>query len=68
VPTDVFPYFIRPIELTVENGVFHAMKEGYIASLDDIIHACANDLYCSLWVDGQAVCIDVRPHGTFCRH
>jgi hypothetical protein len=66
-PTDVFPYFIRPTELTADNGAFYAMKEWYMASLDQPIHACAKDLYCTLWAYDQAVCIDVTPHGTFCR-
>jgi hypothetical protein len=28
----IFPYFIRPIELTAENGAFYVRKEGYLAS------------------------------------
>jgi hypothetical protein len=68
VPTDIFPLFIRPFELTADNGAFYAMEEGCMASLDEPIHACAKDLYCTLWEDGQAICIDVKPHGTFCRH
>jgi hypothetical protein len=35
-----------------------------MASWEEPIHACAKDLYCTLWADGQAVCIDVKLHGT----
>jgi hypothetical protein len=57
----IFPYFIRPIELTFDNGVFYARKEWYMASPEGIgrTYTCM----CQR-TDGQAVCVDVKLPGT----
>jgi hypothetical protein len=48
-------------ELTADNGVFYARKEGYVASQEGIrkIYTCL----CQR-TNGQAVCVDVRLLGT----
>jgi hypothetical protein len=57
----IFPQFIRPIELTVDNGAFHASKEGYMDSQEVIgrTYTCM----CQR-ADYQAVCVDVKLIGT----
>jgi hypothetical protein len=37
--TVVFPYIIRPIAPTADNGSFYAKKEGYIASWEEMERA-----------------------------
>jgi hypothetical protein len=56
-----FPYLIRPIELTAENGAFYARKEWYMASQEGIrkTYTCL----CQR-TNGQAVCVDVKLLGT----
>jgi hypothetical protein len=42
----IFSYFIRPIELTVDNGAFHARKECYMLPKKELeipIHVCAKE-------------------------
>jgi hypothetical protein len=34
-----------------------------MASWEKPINACAKYIYCTLWADGQAVCIDVKLQG-----
>jgi hypothetical protein len=60
-PMVIFPYFIRPIELTVENGAFSARKEWYMDSQEGI-----GETYTCLCqkTDCQAVCVDVKLLGT----
>jgi hypothetical protein len=57
----IFPWFIRPIELTVDTGAFYARKQGYMASQEGIgrTYTCP----CQI-TDGQAVCVDVKLLGT----
>jgi hypothetical protein len=57
----IFPEFIRPIELTVDNGAFYARKEWFMASQEGIgkTYTCL----CQR-TDGQAVCVDVKLPGT----
>jgi hypothetical protein len=59
--TVIFPKFIRPIELTADNGAFYARKQGYMASQKGIgrTYTCV----CQR-TNGQAVCVDVIPLGT----
>jgi hypothetical protein len=57
----IFTEFIRPIELTVDNGAFYARKEWYMASQEGIIktYTCM----CHI-TNGQAVCVDLKLLGT----
>jgi hypothetical protein len=57
----IFPLFIRPIELTVENGAFYARKVWYMASQEGIgrTYTCL----CQR-TDGQAIYLDVKILGT----
>jgi hypothetical protein len=57
----IFYKFIRPIELTVDNGAFYTRKEWYMASQEGIgrTYTCL----CKR-TDGQAVCVDVKLLGT----
>jgi hypothetical protein len=56
-PMAIFTYFIRPTELTADNGAFYARKEGYMAFQEGIrkIYTCL----CQR-TNGQAVCVDVK--------
>jgi hypothetical protein len=57
----MFTYFIRPIELTVDNGAFYARKEWYMASQEGI----GNTYTCLCQrIDVQAVCVHVKLLGT----
>jgi hypothetical protein len=57
----IFPYFIRPIELTVDNGAFYARKEWCMVSQEGI----RNTYTCLCQrTNGQAVCVDVKLLGT----
>jgi hypothetical protein len=60
-PTGDLSKFIRPIELTADNGAFYARKEGYMTSQEGIrkIYTCL----CQR-TNGQAVCVDVKLLGT----
>jgi hypothetical protein len=60
-PIVIFPWFIRHIKLTVENGAFCARKEWYMASQEGIrkTYTCL----CQR-TNGQAVCVDVKLLGT----
>jgi hypothetical protein len=53
----IFPYFIRPIELTDDNGAFYARKQGHMASQEGI-----GRTYTCLFqrTNDQAVCVDVK--------
>jgi hypothetical protein len=57
----IFPYFIIPIDLKVDNGAFYARKEWYMASQEGIgrTYTCL----CQR-TDGQTVCIYVKLLGT----
>jgi hypothetical protein len=56
-PMVIFPYFIRPIELTVDNGAFYARKEWYMASQEG-----SGKTYTCLCqrTGGQAVYVDMK--------
>jgi hypothetical protein len=58
---DIFPYCIRPIELTADNGAFYARKEWYMASQEGIrkTYTCL----CQRTND-QDVYVDVKLLGT----
>jgi hypothetical protein len=60
-PMVIFPYLIRPTELTADNGACYARKEGYMASQEGI-----GKIYTFLCqrTNGQAVCVDVKLLGT----
>jgi hypothetical protein len=60
-PTGDLSYFIRPIELTADNGAFYTRKEGYMTSQEGIrkIYTCL----CQR-TNSQAVCVDVKLLGT----
>jgi hypothetical protein len=57
----IFTKFIRPIELTADNGTLYARKEGYMASQEGFgrPYTClcqrAND---------QAICVEMKLLGT----
>jgi hypothetical protein len=57
----IFTYFIRPTELTADNGAFYARKEWYMASQEGIrkTYTCM----CQI-TNGQAVFVDVKLLGT----
>jgi hypothetical protein len=57
----IFSWFLRPIELTVDNGAFYAWKEGYMASQEGIerTYTCL----CQR-ANGQEVFVDVKVLGT----
>jgi hypothetical protein len=59
--TIIFPYFIRPFELTADNVAFYARKEGYMASQEGIRSTytcmCQRENF-------QAVNVDVKLLGT----
>jgi hypothetical protein len=57
----IFPWFIRPIELTVYNVAFYARKEWYMDSQEGIIRTFT--CLCQRTYD-QAVCVDVKLLGT----
>jgi hypothetical protein len=61
VYTVIFPSFIRPTELTSDNGAFYARKEGYMTCWEGIgrTYMCL----CQR-ATGQAVCLDVKILGT----
>jgi hypothetical protein len=61
VPTGDLSYFIRPIEMTADNGAFYARKDGYMASQEGIrkTYTCL----CQR-TNGQAGCVDVKLIGT----
>jgi hypothetical protein len=53
----IFPYFIRPIELTVDNDAFYVRKEWYMASEEGIrkTYTCM----CQI-TNGQVVCVEMK--------
>jgi hypothetical protein len=60
-PMVIFPWFIRPIELTVDNGAFYTRKEWYMASQEGIRKTYT---FLCQRTNGQAICVDVTLLGT----